>query len=222
MRSVDVTIAQITTDLGGELVGSPKSRITAIASLERATSSDISFLSSAKYTHQFSTSQAGCVIARHADWESARDKGYQGAAILTPDPYVYYARLTQWWKLRMLLPSQEPLIHPSAVIGKHAQVGVGVHIGALCVIEDGAVIGARTRLAARVTVGADCRIGENCILHSGVFLSMSGTDSTCAKAKPNLPNKSVNAFVVTATVSELYACPTAILTSDLNSSSLPK
>ena len=174
MRNVDVTITQIVADLGGELVGSPKSRITAIASLERATSSDVSFLSAAKYMHQFATSQAGCVIARHADWESARDKGFQGAAILTPDPYAYYARLTQWWKLRMQLPSQEPLIHPSAVIGKNTQVGPGVRIGALCVIEDGAVVGARTMLAARVTVGANCRIGENCILHSGVVIGADG------------------------------------------------
>ncbi len=174
MRSVDVTIAQIVADLGGELVGSPKNRITGIASLERAISGDVSFLSSAKYAHQFATSLAGCVIARHADWETARGKGYLGAAILTPDPYAYYARLTQWWKLRMLFPSQDHMIHPSAVIGQNVQVGAGVRIGALCVIEDGVVVGARTRLAARVTVGADCRIGEDCILHSGVVIGADG------------------------------------------------
>jgi len=174
MRSVNVTIAQIVADLGGELVGSPQSRITAIASLERATSSDVSFLSSAKYAHQFATSQAGCVIARHTDWEAAREKGYLGAAILTPDPYAYYAHLTQWWKLRMLSSSQDPLIHPSVVIGKDVQIGRGARIGALCVIEDGAQVGAGTTLAARVTVGANCRIGHDCILHSGVVIGADG------------------------------------------------
>ncbi len=174
MRSVDVTIDQIVADLGGELVGSPETRITAIASLERATSSDVSFLSLAKYTHQFAISEAGCVIARQSDWEAARDKGFQGAAILTPDPYVYYARLTQWWKRRTLMSSPASLIHPSAVIGQNVQLGQDVRIGALCVIEDGAVVGARTMIAARVMVGADCHIGEDCILHSGVVIGADG------------------------------------------------
>jgi UDP-3-O-[3-hydroxymyristoyl] glucosamine N-acyltransferase len=176
MRNVDVTIIQIVADLGGELVGSPECRITAIASLERATSSDVSFLSSAKYAHQFAASQAGCVIARQSDWEAARDKGYQGVAILTPDPYLYYARLTQWWMKRVqtAAASSASLIHASAVIGQGVQLGADVRVGALCVIEDGAVIGARTRLATRVTIGADCHIGEDCILHSGVVIGADG------------------------------------------------
>jgi UDP-3-O-[3-hydroxymyristoyl] glucosamine N-acyltransferase len=176
MRNVDVTIIQIVADLGGELVGSPERRITAIASLERATSSDVSFLSSAKYAHQFAASQAGCVIARQSDWEAARDKGYQGVAILTPDPYLYYARLTQWWMKRVqtAAASSASLIHASAVIGQGVQLGADVRVGALCVIEDGAVIGARTRLATRVTIGADCHIGEDCILHSGVVIGADG------------------------------------------------
>lgn len=175
MRSVDVTITQIVADLGGELVGSQESRITAIASLERATSSDVSFLSSAKYAHQFAASQAGCVIARQSDWEVARDKGFQGAVILTPDPYAYYARLTQWWKKQgTLMSSPASQIHPSAIIGQDVQLGHDVRIGALCVIEDGAIVGARTTIAARVTVGSGCRIGEDCILHSGVVIGADG------------------------------------------------
>ena len=174
MRSVDVTITQIVADLGGELIGSPESRIAAIASLERATSSDVSFLSSAKYAHQFAASQAGCVIARQSDWETACHKGFQGAAILTPDPYAYYARLTQWWKQRTLMSSLPSQIHPSAIIGQDVQLGHDVRIGALCVIGDGAVVGARTTIATRVTVGAGCRIGEDCILHSGVVIGADG------------------------------------------------
>ncbi len=175
MRRSDTTLGQIAGDLGGELIGLPSYKVTGIASLERATSSDVSFLNSAKYTQQFVQSQAGCVIARQSDWEAARNKGFQGAAILTPDPYLYYARFTQWWKLRVLTTLSPPnLIHPSAVIGQNVQLGCDVRVGALCVIEDGAIIGARTTLAARVTVGADCHIGEGCILHSGVVIGADG------------------------------------------------
>ncbi len=177
MRSVDVTIAQIIADLGGELVGSPETRITAIASLEKATSSDVSFLSSVKYASQFLQSQAGCVIAKRIDWQIARDKGFQGATILTDDPYLYYARLTQWWKRQQMATSSQaakPYIHPTAVIASSAQIAQDATIGALCVVEDGAVIGARTVLKSRVTVGADCKLGSDCIIHSGVVIGADG------------------------------------------------
>ena len=155
MRSADVTIAQIVADLGGELVGSPQSRISAIASLERATSSDVSFLSSAKYANQFAQSLAGCVIAKSVDWQIARHHGFQGAAILTDDPYLYYARLTQWWKRQQAATSAqviESCIHPTAVIAPSAQIAQGVVIGALCVVEDGAVIGEGTSIGKRQAV----------------------------------------------------------------------
>jgi UDP-3-O-[3-hydroxymyristoyl] glucosamine N-acyltransferase len=174
MRSVNVTLAQIALDLGGELIGAPDTRITTIASLENATSSSISFLSSTKYAHQFAAAQAGCVIASKSDWEAARDKGYRGATILTSDPYLYYARLSQWWTLRVSANSQSTLIHPTAVVGQNVRIGSDVTIGALSVIEDGAVIGARTKIAARVTVGTDCQIGDDCILHSGVVIGADG------------------------------------------------
>lgn len=176
MRSANVTLAQIVEDLGGELIGAPHTQIMAIASLERATSSDVSFLNSVKYAHLFAASQAGCVIAKQVDWEAARDKGYSGAAILTLDPYLYYARLTQWWKhnQRSQAESLASSIHTSAVIGRNVQLGADVRIGALCVIEDGAVIGTRTMIASRVTIGADCKIGEDCILHSGVVIGADG------------------------------------------------
>jgi UDP-3-O-[3-hydroxymyristoyl] glucosamine N-acyltransferase len=174
MRSVDATTADIVKALGGELVGSFGLKICRITSLDSATANDVSFLSSPKYAQQLATSQAGCVIARRADWQTARDKGFQGAGILTDDPYLYYARLTQWWKQRLHAPASENLIHPSAVIGARVQLGADVRIGALCVIEEGAVIGARSVLKPRVTLGADCHVGEDCILHSGVVIGADG------------------------------------------------
>lgn len=174
MRSANVTLAQIVEDLGGELIGAPHTQIMAIASLERATPSDVSFLNSVKYANLFAASHAGCVIAKQSDWEAARDKGYSGAAILTLDPYLYYARLTQWWKRRTQTEPVVSPIHTSAVIGRNVQLGAGVRIGALCVIEAGAVIGARTMIASRVTIGADCKIGEDCFLQSGVVIGADG------------------------------------------------
>ncbi len=178
MRKSDVTLGQIVSDLGGQLRGASSQRVSAIASLDQATEHGISFLSSAKYAALFASTRAGCVIARPADWQAAQLRGYQGAVILTDDPYAYYARLTQWWKKHHTRADTEvpvpPRIHPSAVIAPTAHIADDAFIGALCVIESGAVIGARTRIASRVTVGDGCQIGADCIVHSGVVIGADG------------------------------------------------
>ena len=60
----------------------------------------------------------------------------RGAAIVTPDPYAYYARLTQWWA-RTLRPQPAVGIHPSAVVDASAQIAPDAVIGPLCVIGAG-------------------------------------------------------------------------------------
>jgi UDP-3-O-[3-hydroxymyristoyl] glucosamine N-acyltransferase len=97
----------------------------------------------------------------------------RGACIVTPDPYHYFARLTQLWRTHHPLPAG-PRIHPTAVIDPAAIVDATAHIGPLCVVEAGARIGAHSRLHARVHVGHDCVVGQNCILHPGVVLGADG------------------------------------------------
>ena len=62
----------------------------------------------------------------------------RGACIVTTDPYLYYARLTQWWKSQTR-PLAVPGIHPSAVVDSQAHVDPTASIGPLCVVERGAV-----------------------------------------------------------------------------------
>jgi UDP-3-O-[3-hydroxymyristoyl] glucosamine N-acyltransferase len=97
----------------------------------------------------------------------------RGAFIVTPDPYFYFARLTQLWKAHHARPEADR-IHPSAVIHAEAHVDATARIGALCVVERGARIGAGTVLKSRVTVSEDCSIGERCLLHPGVVIGADG------------------------------------------------
>ena len=185
---VDFALGEITASLGGELIGDPALRIARIGPLEGATPSTLSFLANERYRSQLGASQAACVIVRPALREAATARG---AALLTPDPYLYFARLTQWWAARTRV-APEPGIHPSAVVDPSAQVDASATVGALAVVEAGAsvgpgafvgphcVVGARaqvgpgTRLAAHVTFGAGCRIGARGILHSGVVIGADG------------------------------------------------
>ena len=163
-------LGQIVEKLGGTLHADADLLIHRLAPLERADAQSLSFLSHPKYQSQLASTQAACVIVAPALLEAARARG---AVIVTDDPYLYFARLTQLWRQQQ--PDWDaPHIHPSAVVDPHAWIDPTARIGPLCVVERGARIGARTWLKSRVTVGEDCRIGERCILHSGVVIGADG------------------------------------------------
>ncbi len=167
---MSLTLGYIVESLGGRLLGDPLEVVHGIASLQEAGSSHISFLSHPKYLPHLGTTQAGCVIVSEAHQEIASRRG---SVIITPEPYVYFARLTQIWK-RVHQGAATTGIHPSAVIDPSARVAPDAVVGPLCVVEAGAFIGAGTLLHSRVTLGRDCSIGERCIVHSGAVIGADG------------------------------------------------
>jgi UDP-3-O-[3-hydroxymyristoyl] glucosamine N-acyltransferase len=184
----EVQLSDVVARLGGELVGDPAHRIDRIGPLQGATPGTIAFLANPRYQSQLGDSQAGCVIVAPAMREAAQARG---AAIVTPDPYLYFARLTQWWA-SLLRVAPAAGTHPSAVVEAGAVVDPSAVIGALAfigadaVIEAGAVVGSHchvgalayvgegTRLAPHVTLGEGCRIGARGIVHSGVVIGADG------------------------------------------------
>jgi UDP-3-O-[3-hydroxymyristoyl] glucosamine N-acyltransferase len=89
------------------------------------------------------------------------------------DPYLYFARLTQYWK-KLSAPLAAANIHPSAVVHPDAIIADSAIIGPLCVVERGAKVGDHSQLKSRVTVGEACEIGQRCIVHSGVVIGADG------------------------------------------------
>ncbi len=193
MAAVRVLLQSIVDALGGELAGvepatAARTVIERIGPLPEADAATLSFLANPRYGSQLATSKAACVIVAPAMREPAVARG---AAIVVDDPYLYFARATQWWAARTAKPAV-PGIHPSAavdpgasvaatasvgpfaVIEAGASVADGAVVGAHCVLEAGASIGAGTRLAPRVQVGHDCRIGARGIVHSGVVIGADG------------------------------------------------
>jgi len=167
---VSLQLGAIVDALGGELHGDATLSIERLAPLQNAQPDALSFLSHPKYQQELAASKAACVIVSPAMREAAAARG---AFIVTPDPYFYFARLTQLWKAHHARPEADR-IHPSAVIHAEAHVDATARIGALCVVERGARIGAGTVLKSRVTVSEDCAIGERCLLHPGVVIGADG------------------------------------------------
>jgi UDP-3-O-[3-hydroxymyristoyl] glucosamine N-acyltransferase len=167
---VQLRIGSIVEALGGELCGDPERAIDGLASLEAATPSQLSFLSNPKYEQQLAASRAACVIVAPGMRQKALARG---DCIVSDQPYLYFARLTQLWK-KHLAPAAGPAVHPSAVIDADAVVDPTARIGALCVIERGARIGAHTVLKQHVSVGENCVIGDRCIIHPGAVIGADG------------------------------------------------
>ena len=188
MSPTPVALSEMIAALGGDLLGGADICISRIAPLDEADERSISFLANPRYQAQLATTAAACVIVAPAFAEAAAARG---AAIVTPDPYLYFARLTQWWAAR-LRPAAVAGVHASAVVSPEAKLGQDVEIGPLAVIEAGAVIadharigahcvverdasvGEHTRLAPRVVLGHGCRIGARGIVHSGVVIGADG------------------------------------------------
>jgi UDP-3-O-[3-hydroxymyristoyl] glucosamine N-acyltransferase len=167
---VALQLGAIVDALGGELHGDATLTVQRLSSLQNASTDALAFLSHPKYRKDLATSRAGCVIVSPAVQEEAT---VRGACIVTPDPYLYFARLTQFWKAQHARPDAVR-VHPSAVIDPDATVDGTVRIGAFCVVERGARIGADTVLKSRVTVGEDCVVGDRCLLHPGVVIGADG------------------------------------------------
>jgi UDP-3-O-[3-hydroxymyristoyl] glucosamine N-acyltransferase len=167
---VSLLLGFIVETLGGELYGNPELLIQELRSLESAGPSSLSFLSHPKYSHQLAISKAGCVIVSN---EMKARAILRGDCIVADDPYLYFAKLTQLWKLQIQsdLPAS---IHPSAVIDDSADIDPSASVGPLCVIERGAHVGANSVLKSRVTLGENCYVGDRCIIHSGVVIGADG------------------------------------------------
>ncbi len=189
-------LGDIAALLGGELVGDGSLEVDRIGPLETADARTIGFLSNPRYQSQLASTQAACVIVAPAlrDLAAAR-----GAALVCADPYLSFARLTQWWAAQRRRPAVTG-VHPSAVVEEGAHIHASASVGPLCFVGRGARIGAHAVLGSHVHVGDDaevgeatwlkphvtlsdaCRVGARGIVHSGAVIGADGFGFAPAKS----------------------------------------
>ena len=179
MPRIDALVAR----LGGELVGDGAVQVRRVSTLEQAGEGELAFLANPKYLGQLQSSRAAAFIVKPAHRDVVEDR----PRIVTGDPYLYFARASQFFHpLPPVVPGVHPLAsvrttHPAtvaidagAVVEEGAKIGDDVLIGANSYIGRGAHIGRGTRLAPNVTIYADCVLGENCIVHAGAVIGADG------------------------------------------------
>ena len=182
--TVSYRLSEIAAQLGGRVMGDAEVRISQIATLETANSSQISFLTNSKYRAQLAGTRAGAVILAGADADAT-----DLPRIISDNPYAYFARVSA---MLNPLPEARPGVHPGAIVGTGAKIdktasiaataviGEGATIGAHSVIGEGCsiganvVIGSRARLYPRVVIYHGCVIGDDLIAHSGAVIGSDG------------------------------------------------
>ncbi len=180
-------VADIVAQLGGVLCGDGSVTVLRFAPLERAQSGEVAFLARAAQARLLRDCRASCVIVPEGFDEA---QGF-AAVIQTADPYLYYARLSQWLQQLQTPPSSrgrhasacvdasarvadDAWIDAFAVIEADAVVGPRASIGAGCFVGRGAVVGADSRMLARSVLMHECILGQRCTLHPGAVVGADG------------------------------------------------
>jgi len=184
---MSVTLGDIARLIGAAIpADSGKQVIDGAASLARAGSGDISFLSNPRYARLLETTAASAVLVTPGTPvpETAQ-------ALEVADPYVAFVRVLSLFDTRTpaIVASgihDSAFIHPDAVLAEGVSVGPCAVIGAGVVIGPGATVGPGTVVLAGAKIGADCIVypnvtimddcvvGDRVILHAGVVIGSDG------------------------------------------------
>ena len=153
-----ITAEAIAALVSGELIGDGKAAVSGIAPLDRADSSQLSFLASGKYAPMMATTKAGVVLV---DPEFRDAAGASPARIIVKQPLE---------KLLSLLPKFYPVEAQLPGVASTARIGKGASVGQRVSIGEYAIIGAGAKLANGVVIGAHSVVGEDVSIGEGARL----------------------------------------------------
>ncbi len=179
-----LTLGELARRCAAELRGDPELRIEGVAPIGRAGPGEISFVINTGLRARMRGCRAEALILPP---ELAAE--YEGAALVTAEPYLAYAKAAQ-----ALHPAVLPAagVDPRACVDEGVELGPGVHIGACAVVQGGAkigegsvigpgcvigsdvMIGARCRLGARVAIERGCRLGDRVWVQPGAVIGADG------------------------------------------------
>ena len=162
--SASLTAGDVARLVGGRLEGDAAREIRAVAPLERAAATDVTFLAAARYAPLMARSSPGVVLVT-PELESAAERA--PARVVVEKPHEALLALLP---LLYRPPPRLPGVHPTAQIGTGARIGEDVTIGPYAVIGERVVLGDRCWIGAHCAVGAGVAVGEDSRLHPHVTL----------------------------------------------------
>jgi UDP-3-O-[3-hydroxymyristoyl] glucosamine N-acyltransferase len=154
-------LSEVAEKLGCTLRGEGSVQINGLATLERAQSGDLSFLTNPKYYKAARESQASALIA------GPDSPPFDIPLLIHQNPYLIFAKAIEFFHPTPPPPAR---IHPTAWIADSAQIGKEVSVGAYAVIGSDAIIEDGVEIREHCVIHARARVGAQSLLHSGVTL----------------------------------------------------
>jgi len=155
------TAKDLAKTIGAIVEGDASIEVTGVAAPERASSSDLIFVDSAKHTARAESSAAKCVVL-------PAGLSVVGKTVLRAEnAKVAFARVAALLREPSIISIQ---VHPTAVIGPLAKIAASASIGPYAVIGEDAHIGEHTQIGAHCVIGAGSWIGDSCRIHHRVTL----------------------------------------------------
>jgi len=160
--------------------------IDAVAPLESAGPSHLTFLANVRYRNAVATTRAGAVVLTAADHAALQPAT---TVVVCEQPYAWFAFAAQVLNpVAQRTPGIDPTaridpdakigadvwVGPGAVVEAGTDVGVGCRIEASSYVGSGVRIGASTRLYPGVRVLDECSLGARCVVHSGAVIGADG------------------------------------------------
>jgi UDP-3-O-[3-hydroxymyristoyl] glucosamine N-acyltransferase len=158
-----LTLRELAERLHCRLDGDGDIEIGRVAGIEHAGPGDLTFIANPRYHGFLQTTRASAVLVTP---DVVRPQ--EGPALLVCErPYLAFAQA-----LGVLVDASlpGPGIHPSSVIAPDVEMGEGVSVGALAVIDAGARIGRRVVIFPGAVIGPGARIGDDCVIHARVSI----------------------------------------------------
>ena len=157
-----ISLGELATRFGCELIGDPDIEVSGVASMQNANSDSLTFLSNPAFKEQLPSTKAAAVILRPED---AADSPV--AALLHADPYTCYARMAA---VVCPAPVYAPGVHSSAVVDPTATVADSAYLAPNVVIGERSVIGENVYVGPGTVIGPDCTVGDDCRFIANVTL----------------------------------------------------
>ena len=159
---MQLSARELAAFLQGTVEGDPNVKVSRPSKIEEGGEGTISFLGNMKYEAYAYTTTASVLLVSN-DFQAT--KPVNPTLIRVPDVYAAVAQLLEQFGQQAPTTatiSEAASIHPDANIGE------GVSIAAMAVIEEGAQIGNGSIIMGQVYVGKDVKLGKNVKLHPGV------------------------------------------------------
>ena len=182
MPDGSVTLGELASKYGCELIGDDEVRVSKVSTLQDADHDSI-FLANPAYRSLLTQTKASAVILMKED--------EQDCPCASPFVTIHILFFPESHPC-LIIQNHFIEIHPTAIIhddaivpkscniqagafiAEGASLGESVYIGANSVIEKNAQIGDNSWIAPNVTVMNDCLIGNRAVIHSGVVIGGDG------------------------------------------------